>query len=271
MTLQPIKWAMGLAAFMFGDDDEPFDFDREVRKVTNELFGDELGAVASSGIPRLAGMDLSQRMSLGTLYMVDLKTDSANSFMGSLMQSFGGPATGLASSAFNGVNYAMDGEYQKAFESIEPKFLKDISKAMRFSNEGMTDATGKTFLDAKELSSQQLFLQYIGLNPSSVSDAYVRRNAVRDAKQHDRNHADRLLQKFRRAKTQDERREVAVEVAEFNKHNPEAVITRSALIRSLTGAAEAEQRMQKFGADLRGREVLYRDRDDFLEENDDEE
>jgi hypothetical protein len=270
MMLQPIKWAMGLAAFFFGDPDEPYDFDREVREITNELFGTELGSVVSSGLPRLAGMDFSQRMSLGTLYMVDLKTDNADSFMGSLMQTFGGPLMGLSAGAFNGVRSAMNGEWQKAFESIEPKVLKDISKAWRFSNEGMTDYTGKTFLDAKELSSQQLFLQYLGLNPADVSDAYVRRNAVREAKEHDRGRRDRLLQKFRRAETPEARQEVAVEVAEFNKHNPEMTITRSALIRSLTGAAESEARMQELGADLRGREVLYMDRDDFMGDEDEE-
>ncbi len=269
MMLQPIKWAMGLAAFMFGDENEPYDFDRAVREATNDLFQNEMLAdVVSSGIPRVAGIDLSQRMSLGTLYMVDLKTDNANSFMGSIMQSFGGPLMGLTNSAFNGVKSAMDGEWQKAFESIEPKFMKDISKALRFSNEGMTDATGKVFLKADELSAQQLFLQYIGLNPSDVGDAYVRRNAVKEAKEHDRGRHDSLLQKFRRAQTAEERQEVAVEVAEFNKHNPEMTITRSALLRSLTGAAESEARMQTMGADLRGREVLYMDRDDFMEDDD---
>jgi hypothetical protein len=270
MMLQPVKWAFGLAAFLFGDDDEPYDFDRSVREVSSELFGTELGEIASNGLPRALGIDLSNRMSLGTLYQVDLKTDNANSLMGSLMQSFGGPLVGMAGNAFNGINYARNGDWQKAFETVQPKFLKDISKAARFTSEGMTDATGKTILDAKELSPYQLFLQTIGLQPSEISDTYARNQARKDAQQHDKGRKESLLRRFRSAETSEERAQIAIEVAEFNKANPEAVITRSALLRSLTGNVEAEQRIQRLGGNFRGREVLYATRGEAFEDDEDD-
>jgi hypothetical protein len=268
--LQPIKWGMGLAAFLFGDDDEPFDFDRSVREASSNLFGTELGEIVAGGLPRTLGVDLSNRMSLGTLYMVDLKTDNSNSFMGSLMQSFGGPLVGMAGNAFNGVNYAQNGEWQKAFETVQPKFMKDISKAIRYTSEGMTDHSGKVILDAKELSPYQLFLQTMGLQPAEISDTYARNQARKDAQQHDKGRKESLLRRFRTATTAEERAQIAIEVAEFNKANPEQVITRSAMLRSLTGKIESEQRIQRLGGDFRGREALYAERGEFFEEDDDE-
>jgi hypothetical protein len=262
---------MGLAAFLFGDDDEPFDFDRSVREASSGLFGTELGEIVAGGLPRTLGVDLSNRMSLGTLYMVDLKTDNSNSFMGSLMQSFGGPMVGMAGNAFNGVNYARDGEWQKAFETVQPKFMKDISKAIRYTSEGMTDHSGKVILDAKELSPYQLFLQTMGLQPAEISDTYARNQARKDAQQHDKGRKESLLRRFRTATTPEERAQIAVEVAEFNKANPEQVITRSAMLRSLTGKIESEQRIQRLGGDFRGREALYAERGEFFEEEDDDE
>ncbi len=269
--LQPIKWAAGLAAFMFGDDNEPYDFDRSVREMAAELFGTELGEVVSAGLPRAVGVDLSQRMSLGTLYMVDLKTDNADSFLGSLLQSFGGPLTGMVANAYRGAQYARDGEWQKAFETVEPKFAKDVSKTLRYTSEGLTDSTGKTILEAKHLSPYQLFLQSIGLQPSEISETYARNQAAKDAQQYDLHRRESLLKRFRNASTNEERTQIAIEVAEFNKANPEAVITRSALLKSLTGQVEASQRIQALGGNFTGRQVLYSSRGNFADVDDDEE
>lgn len=260
MTLQPVKWAIGLAAFLFGDDDEPFDFDRWIREGADELFGTELGAIAAGGLPRAFGVDLSQRMSLGTLYMVDLKTDNATSFMGSLMQSFGGPLVGMSANAFQGGRYAMQGDLWKGLEMVEPKFLKDLSKAFRFSSQGMTDFSGKVVLDADQMAPTQLFLQSMGLNPAQVSDKYARDQAKKDAQQHDTARKATLLRRFQRAKTPEDRQQVAIEVSEFNKANPESFITYSALMRSLTGSIEAEERIQRLGGNFRGSQVLYAER-----------
>lgn len=263
--LQPIKWAAGLAALAFGDDNEPWDFDREVRELAAQMFGTELGEIVSAGLPRAAGIDLSTRMSLGTLYMVDLKTDNADSFLGSLLQSFGGPLTGMVANGFRGAQYARDGEWQKAFEMVEPKFLKDISKTLRFTSEGLTDSTGKTLLDAKQFSPYQLFLQSIGLQPSQVSELYARNQARKDAQQYDAKRREALLKRFRNAKSDADRQQVSIEIAEFNKANPEAVITRSAMLKSLVGQVEASQRLQTLGGNFKGRQVLYAQRGQFAD------
>jgi hypothetical protein len=271
-TIQPIKWAFGLAAWLFGSADEPYDFDQEVREVSAELFGTKLGAMIATGpVPRAVGVDLSNRMSLGTLYMVDLKTDNANSFLGSMLQSFGGPAASLAASGFNGVKYMLDGEASKAIESVTPKIIKDALRAARFGSEGMTDNSGKVMVDAKQMDGYQLFLQSVGLNPAQVSEQYAKKRAIENAKQFDKGHHDRLLNRFARADTNEARQQISVEIAEFNKHNPEAVITRSAMLQAIRARAEGGERMQKFGSNLRGREVLYKNRADFAEDFNDEE
>src|SRR5690554_3249530 len=91
-AILPMKWGIGLLIAAIGDDDEPYTiknavsgdtFDRLAREAAAELFGTDLGEVVAAGLPRAAGFDLSSRMSLGTLYFIDLKTDTAESTLGS--------------------------------------------------------------------------------------------------------------------------------------------------------------------------------------------
>ena len=177
--IQPIKWAMGLALAAFGDDDEPYTvanalsgetFDRLVRKATADMFGTEAGEIISGGLPRAVGVDVSNRMSLGTLYFIDLKSDTAESTLGSLVSAFGGPLVNLGLGWWRGAQYFEQGQVGKAMEAFLPKGAKDVLRAIRYSNEGLTDATGKEILGASQLSPSQLFLQSMGFQPLTIAE-----------------------------------------------------------------------------------------------------
>lgn len=268
--LQPIKWAIGLALAAFGDDDEPYTlknalsgetFDRLIREAASELFGTDAGEIVSAGLPRAAGIDLSNRMSLGTLYFIDLKTDTAESTVGSLAGAFGGPLVNLGMGFWKGAQYMQEGQFAKGLEAFLPKAAKDALKTIRYSSEGLTDATGKEIIGAKDMSPWQLFAQSIGFQPSQVSEAYARRAAIKDAEQYDKGRRSTLLRRFQNASPA-ERQQLAIEIAAFNKANPAQGITRSQLIKSMVGFKQREARVRRFGVDLRGKDLAYEEAGD---------
>jgi hypothetical protein len=272
--LQPIKWAIGLTMTAFGDDDEPYTlknamsgetFDRLIREATAELFGNDLGEIVSAGLPRAAGVDLSNRMSLGSLYFIDLKTDTAESTIGSLAGSFGGPSLNLMMGFWKGAQYMQEGQVAKGMEAFMPKAAKDVAKMIRYSSEGLTDATGKEIIGADKLSPWQLFAQSVGFQPAQVSEAYARRAAIKDAQGHDADRRSTLLRRFQNAGTADERDGVISDIRDFNKANPMAGISRSQLLKSAQSFKERAQRSSLYGVDLQGDDVLYAEEGEIYE------
>lgn len=263
--LQPVKWAIGLAMMAFGDDDEPYTFrnamsgataDKLLREMTTELMGNDLGEIVSGGLPRAAGIDLSNRMSLGTLYMMDLNPKTSETLMGSLVQTFGGPAVNLVGNAYGGVQYMAEGQVMKGMEAFLPKVAKDALKATRFSNEGLTDATGKEIIGADQMTPWQLFTQSMGLQPSAVSEKYAARSAINEKKTFADARHTTLVTRYRNADGAD-RADVLREIVEFNAQNPAARITRSQLLKSVQRFREREMSSRRFGTVLEGDDVLY--------------
>lgn len=263
--LQPIKWAIGLTLAAFGDDDEPYTvknalsgetFDRMIREATAELMGNDMGEIVSAGLPRAAGIDLSNRMSLGTLYFVDLKTDTAETTLGSLMSSFGGPTVNLGINAFNGANYVREGQVAKGLEAFLPKGVKDVFKMIRYSNEGLTDATGKEIIGADKLSPWDLFAQSMGFQPSRVSEKYAARAAIKDAEGYDDERRAGLLRRYQNSDPA-ERGEMIQKIAEFNRANPAARISRSQLLKSMESFRKRSQLSRRYGVVLEGADTQY--------------
>jgi hypothetical protein len=263
--LQPVKWAIGLALAAFGDDDEPYTlknalsgetFDRMIRSATAELFGTDAGEIISAGLPRAAGVDLSSRMSLGSLYFVNLNTESADTLLGTMVQSFGGPSVNLMSGFYKGMQYMGEGQVSKGVEAFLPKGAKDIAKAIRYSNDGLTDATGKEIMGAKDMSPWELFAQSIGFAPSSVAEKYAARAAIKDAQSYDDDRRAKLIRRFQNASV-DERAGIISEITSFNRANPAASISRSQLLKSMQSFRQREARVKTYGLDLRGADVAY--------------
>lgn len=277
--IQPIKWAIGLTLAAFGDNDEPYTvanalsgetFDRLIRKATTNMFGTEAGEILSAGLPRAVGVDVSNRMSLGTLYFIDLKTDTAESTLGSLASAFGGPLLNLGINWWRGAQYFEQGQISKGFESFLPKAAKDAVRAIRYSNEGLTDSTGKEILGANQLTPGQLFAQSIGLAPSVVAERYAQRAAIKDAEQYDIQRKNSLMQRFRTAKSASDRTAVLADVVEFNKKNPGAGITRSQLIKSLHTFSESSERSKTMGLNLQKKQRVYLEEGEPYNVEDDE-
>ena len=262
VMLQPLKWMFGLTMLAFGDDDDTTTianamsgerFDRAMRKVSADLLGDRLGQAVSRGIPAAMGLDLSDRLSFGTIYFLNLRTDTAQSTIGSVVTGLGGPWLTIGSNVAKGIGRVADGQYLRGVEMMSPKIIRDILRMTRYANEGVVNNAGDTMLDAEGLNPLQLFFQSIGFTPAEVSEMYSRQSLIKDIERFGTDRRSSLLRHFRTADSIEDRQAVMREMREFNKAFPHAAITRSSIIRAMRGKREREQAHTRYGANIRGR------------------
>jgi len=262
VMLQPLKWMFGLTMLAFGDDDDTTTianamsgerFDRAMRAVAADLLGPKLGQAVSRGIPAAMGLDLSDRLSFGTIYFLNLRTDTAQSTIGSVVTGLGGPWLTIGSNMSRGVGKIGDGQFLRGIEMMSPKIIRDILRMTRYAREGVVNNAGDTMLDADGLNPLQLFFQSIGFSPSEISEMYARQSLIKDIERFGTDRRSSLLRHYRTADSIEDRQAIMREMREFNKVFPHARITRSSIVRALHGKREREQAHLRYGANIRGR------------------
>ena len=273
-ALQPVKWAFGLAMMALGSEDEPYTFetamsgetfDRYVQEGIANVAGPNISELLSRGVPASLGTDLSDRMALGTLYFMDLRPETMESSLGSLLLSVGGPWLTIGESGFRGVQDVANGNVLRGVERVAPKMLRDFLKTYRYASEGLVNNAGDTVLDGNGVPPIELFLQASGFASAEVSNFYNRQSMIKDTERYGTARRDSLVNSFSRASTPEDRREILKDVADFNRAFPAARITRSTLVRSITGKAEREASYERHGANLRGRSQIYADEGWFFQ------
>ena len=276
MLLQPIKWAIGVTLMAFGDDDEPYTFanavsgrsaDRMMTRTFDDLFGTTAATFLSKGIPAGLGVDLSTRMSMGTLYFVDLRGDTAESALGSIVASFGGATLNQGINLARGIGKITDGDIMRGVEQMSPKIARDFLRSIRYANEGLVNNAGDTVIPASEMSYYEIATQSLGFAPTEIGQFYEAQNAIKDAETYARNRKEDLLKQFRLANPA-ERRAVMSEVRDFNKANPQERITYSALLSNIKGKKTRESRFRRYGANIDERKARFYERygDPYREE-----
>jgi DNA-binding ferritin-like protein (Dps family) len=266
VALQPIKMAFGLAMMAFGDEDEPYTFknamsgatfDRSITAFTDDMFGTTVSTALTRGLPAALGADVSTRMSLGTLYFIDLRGDTPESVLGSLGSSFGGAFVNQMLTFGRGAQYIGSGDFAKAVESFSPKFLRDIVRAGRFATDGLVNNAGDQVLDTGDLGFVDVALQAVGFTPTTTSQFYQGQAAIKDVEGYVRQRKTRLLKEFRTAMPND-RAGIIRQVVEFNRAYPQEAITRSSLLRNLKSKYEREAQYSRYGAAIDDRKAqLY--------------
>jgi hypothetical protein len=256
-ALQPVKWAIGLTMMAFGDDDDTLrgavsgeSFDRWTTQGLTSMFGSEIGSVFAKGLPTAVGADLSQRMSLGTVYYIDFKSRNAESALGSVMLGLGGASLNLGANMWRGLGHFADGNYTRAIESASPKILRDVVRTGRYWNEGLVNNAGDTVISAEGVDAKDLFLQSMGIQPFVVSQFYAGQQAIKDTERYYTERKSDILRAFRMAETPAEHAQVRRDMAEFNRRNPAIRITRSQMLRSKESQRQREARFRRYGANI---------------------
>ncbi len=263
-AVQPIKWAIGLAAFAAsasGATQQPFSFanaftgeayNRLVREATNEMFGSELGGVVAGGLPRALGADVSQRMSLGTIYFTRMKTDSNASIIGSLVESFGGAWLSQLENTADAFKAFSEGDIAKGVQKMSPHIIRDIVEATRAGNEGLTNNAGNVLIPAKDISAGELFARAIGIQPAAFADKMAEKATLDDVGRQLQERSKDIAHRYASAAPED-RQAILEEAREFTRAHPGFAVTSSALMKARAAKAEGDRQIQMLGAKMRGR------------------
>jgi hypothetical protein len=267
MTIQPIKWAFGLLMVAFGDDDEDNTFrnavsgetyDRAIADALAAIFGtNKVSEVLRAGAPRALGFDVSNRMALGQLYMADINPKNAETLAGSIAMSFLGPMPNLVGNLYQASQKFAEGDLDRAAELASPKMIRDVIRAYRFANEGVTDNTGKVIMTPSQLDPVSLFWQSMGFSPSQVAELYARNSAVKDRQMFANTRKAEVMKMQRMVRVTGNYRDAQQALREYNRQFPENPITFAEVVRSLTGQREDERTVQRLGATLGERERAY--------------
>lgn len=156
-------------AFLFGDDDEPKDFERMMR----DLIGNTaLSDLLLHGPLSLMGLDTSAKLGDEKVFSImpftDIDVTSKKGLALTAIGLLGGPAFGQAAHMADGVGMMGQGEYYKGIEKFLPKGLEDAMKGFRMANDGYTLKNGDVMVRPEDISGVALALQTLGLPPTEI-------------------------------------------------------------------------------------------------------
>lgn len=219
----PLSAFYAIANFFLDDEDDPFDAKVEF----NAYLSDTLGKKAADYIMHgVGGAGLSGRVSLDGMWMRDPGRDiEAKDMYEHLLPQLAGPVVGgIAPNFFRGAGYLKDGEHQLAFEKVVPKFLRDVSKAARYYDEGQVNRQGAILKRNDEFTGIELAMQAVGFSDSDVIKQYIENNAIKNYSNKIKRRRKALLNKYYRAWLDRNNKEMNAArraINRFNKANAE--------------------------------------------------
>lgn len=174
-------WAVQLVAAALGDDDEPFEWEGEVRQALVEAaksagasdhVAQTLGRFAWKGaIDAFTPWSIANRLSMSELWVRDpdkeLEGKDLSLF---LYKTIGGPMAGLGENIVNGLRLIKDGEIERGLEKMMPVAVANLMKAARYATEGAKTLRGDPLL--REVTPLEIAGQAVGLSPSRLSERY---------------------------------------------------------------------------------------------------
>jgi N12 class adenine-specific DNA methylase len=222
-------------AHAFGDEDDPWDTEAEIRKFLAQFLGEAGAEVAMNGAANtLTGADIASRVEMSQLLWrdADRELDGRDAYY-AMMDNVAGPMFGIAKNFFVGTQLIAEGQVYRGVETMLPKALKDAMKALRYAEEGVTSTRGDLVTDT---DFKDEFLQAIGFTPAEVARQYAVNRALKDRERHILDRRKALLAAYAmalRMDDQDAALEVRRKILAFNKAYPEKPITGQTIRRSL--------------------------------------
>lgn len=224
---------------LFGDDDEPFDFDTKMRN----WFGD----LAYKGALNYAlNLEISNRIGVAQdlIFRDDPRSVAEHGYVLTAMKQAFGPVGSLIAGAEQGFKAFEQGEIARGMESMVPSFVRNAMKGFRFAQEGATNLKGEPIVD--DISAYNVLMQMVGFSPAHLSNAYEEIGMKKDYERKILARRNRLLDKYdmaRKAGDSELLSETRSEIGEYNsaRKDPKAKITPDTLARSERARKAAEE------------------------------
>jgi hypothetical protein len=154
----------------FGDDEEPYNLEKELYEAMVDQWGEDAATLIMRGAPAAAGIDLSGKLGMGNALSVLPFTDFELSKAGVAEAGFAmtfGASGALAQRFADGLKLISGGEYQRGLEKLAPKGVSDAMKAVRENDEGVTRLNGDVLVPADEIAAWESTAKFFGVPVTS--------------------------------------------------------------------------------------------------------
>ena len=157
---------------MFGDDDEPYDFEESTR----DIFGD----IGYKGIlNKILNLDIASRTGFANLiWREDPRRISEVGLIQYALEQGLGPSFSIGLSATRGVTDIGQGNLYRGLEQMVPAFVRNPLKAFRYGTEGALNRKGA---EIYPLSPVDGFFQIFGFTNEGLSLQYARNQSMKQA------------------------------------------------------------------------------------------
>ncbi len=231
----------------FGDDDEPWDAETELRAFLTGLLGQGGADLLLHGpADKLTGANISGRVGLDSLWIRDADRElDGRGMFNNLLEQAAGPMGGLLKNVLVGKQQVDEGHIWRGVETMLPKGFKDIMKSIRYGADGVNTLRGDPVV--ADLSPWEILLQANGFAPEKVSRQYETTRALKNYEQHILDRRKSLVNAFAMALRNgdaSDRASVLRKIGDFNKANPELAITSSGLQQSIKNRARYSARAE---------------------------
>jgi hypothetical protein len=226
---------------LFGDDDEPFNFDEEMR----EFFGELLYKGPTNFFTNL---EIANRTGVAQdlIFRDDPRGIAEHGYVLSAMKNAFGPAGSYLIGAERGIKAMNEGQTMRGIESLVPSWVRNGMKGMRYMSEGAVTLKGDPI--EEDIGAYNSLMQIIGFSPASLSSTYEKTSAAKGYDREVAQRKQRLLNKYDMARTagdSDLMAETREEIEAFNskRTSPKDRITGDTLNRSQKARQAAEKNM----------------------------
>ncbi|MDZ7475793.1 PLxRFG domain-containing protein [Stenotrophomonas pavanii] len=231
----------------FGDDDEPWDAETELRAFLTGMLGQGGADLLLHGpANKLTGANISGRVGLDSLWIRDADRElDGRGMFNNLLEQAAGPMGGVLKNVLVGKQQVDEGHIMRGVETMLPKGLKDMIKAGRYATQGVNTLRGDPVVE--DLSPWEILLQANGFAPEKVSRQYETTRALKNYEQHILDRRKSLVNAFAMALRNgdaSDRASVLSKIGAFNKANPELAITSSGLQQSIKNRARYSARAE---------------------------
>jgi N12 class adenine-specific DNA methylase len=227
---------MNALAAAFGDDDEPWDAETELRAFWREMLGEKGAEYVMRGpVQAATGMGIASRVGLGELWFRSPDREMEGQALAHywLEQAAGPVAGGMFVSALRGMQLMEEGQVWRGVETMLPKAIKDAMKAVRYMDEGVNNMRGDPVVD--DLGVIPTIAQLMGMAPAAVANAYDIRGDVKGYADYIKARRTRLMDAFAmawRLGDTDAQEDVRVKMMAFSRKYPELAITSDSIRKS---------------------------------------
>ena len=230
---------------LFGNPDEPFDAETEFRSFLTDHLGTDLGRTVASGpVNQLTGLDIGGRSKLDQMWYRDAdREQEGRTAADYMLEQVAGPTSGYLLNTMRAKQLMEQGEYERALETIVPKFVRDGLKVGRYATEGVTDQRGNQI--TSDLSPFELAGQAAGYAPARVSEQYALNNALTGYQQQITERRKALIDGYAMAMRLSDTEGIRAayeQIAAFNATNPEVKISSQALRKMLSSRQKLSER-----------------------------